>query len=246
MKRFLGTRLVAVVAALWLPALATAEQETPDQQKERIVVDVPCDKVRVSLGEGKEAVFTGDDFQMSGEAGCPGVPVFTLKVLVSPDADLSTVKVQLVDVQQAEIPGVYDAQPMPRLVCGTNGVREAGLTQDGRRAKAYETDAFLPGDALGAVRTDQMAEWKYVEVEILPLAYNPAARKFRRLKAGRLEIVYQTDSGKKVFRSKGKRSAARFREQIRASVVNFEQQAGKYDAKINRQKAEKEKQGKGM
>lgn len=235
-----GVSMMLAVGLVVAIAAGLAGAANDEKATERIVAPLPLDRVRVSLGERKEAIFSGEDFQMVGVNGGPAVPVYVVKVMLPPEADPATVRVKLVDAQEAELPGVYDVLPMPPLVCGTN-VMGAGWA---RKEAAYSVDAYWPDSHLGAMKTEQMSEWKYVEVEIRPLRYNPVTRKFLSLKACNLEVKCKGDPKSHVARSRSKRSALRAREVVQRSVLNFSEQRPKYDEKIRRQKQENEEREK--
>jgi len=172
--------------------------------------------------DSDSAVFTGKGFSLAGRTGSPALPVFTLRVLLPPDADLRTVAANIEGGSFDTLSGKYDVAPMPPAMRRGVAIIPAGLElKGGRDLAAYSASEYVPAAPLGLVLPGQKREWRFVEIEIRPYLYNPAEKKLRRLSAGRLAVSFSRRPGEKVMRSRSRRVAAQVERNIKSSVVNF-------------------------
>ncbi len=212
-----------------LAALHTAMSQ---QESTREVVRVPLAATSVTVekrGDSDAAVFSGRGYSLAGQTGAPALPVLCIKVLLPPDADLRTVTAAIEDAATEEVPGEFDIAPMPPAMCRGVPIIPDGLElKEGRSVAAYARDKYTPDKTLGLVLPGQMRQWRFVEIEVRPYQYNPAAKKLRKLTAGTLVVSFSRRPGEKIMRTRSQRMAALIERDIKKSVVNFTEASAAY------------------
>lgn len=203
-----------------LGSTASAANQAP--ARETVEVVIPTDRVQFQKAADGTASFSGDDVALTGETGAPALPTYCLKILLPPDADLKTVRVAVVGGSLADVPGAYDVPPMPPVMLRGKAIYPEGMkVEDGRSHEAYARTTYGPQSLLGMVLPGQMREWRFVEVEIHPYQYNPAAKSLRRFTGGSLSITYDRTPGLRALRTRSPEMAALFEATVKKAVINL-------------------------
>ncbi len=194
--------------------------------------------IRIPLPESDAAVyrdasgmaaFTGTDVQRIGQTGEPSLPCQSVRVLLPPDADLSTVKATITGHKWTGINGEWDIAPVGTYATGdgeeTSAVWPEGKNiVDGRDADIYQSDALFPVEPICKLDTQVLRGWKMVQVFYAPYACNPVEKKVYRLSGNAIEISFErtsltTDSGAVDL------TAA---DEVREMTVNSAEMSGEY------------------
>lgn len=221
-KPFLVVFTCAMLSAIGAVA---QEQEAPAS----ITVPLALSQIQVTDAGGGTAQFTGA--QTTGPSSHPALPRFYVRVLLPPDADLSSVRFELADEKTEEVPGEWDVLPAPRIVQGdaTTESGDAGTSLE-RNEAVYATDAFLPPAFAGELITQTVREWRIAGVRVLPYLYNPAKKALRHLSEAKVVFTFERLPDFKRHKSKSPTTAALFRDRVRRMVVNFAEAAREYDS----------------
>ena len=185
---------IAVASTYGIAGRATAAKNTDGA----ITVPLPeCDVAAQTDADGF-CRFTGTDIQHIARTGEPSIPYQSVRVLLPPNADLTTVKATITDCQWTGLDGEWDLPPVPPLAAGdcdnTCAVSPTnGAIIDGKNADIYSTDASFPLEPIGKVDTQVMRGWKMVQILYAPYAYNPVEKQVFQLSGNAIEITFERD-----------------------------------------------------
>ncbi len=138
-----------------------------------------------------------EGYEASGAPGDPLLPVKAFNIALPPDVIPESVKAQVIQVQNVDLDGTYTlhlrhpARPgwMTRQVIlwGKN----AASILDGKNTQVYQNDAYFPQSQLSEVRFDQMRKWRFVNLLLTPLQYNPVTGKLRLASEVQVQVTFE-------------------------------------------------------
>lgn len=222
-------RAFSVLIVFGLTFCAQAQGEDP----ESLSIDLAFQHIAVQRDQQGQAVFSGSP--VDADTGAPILPCVTLKVLLPPAADISSVAVSLADTKTVDVPGKWDVPAMPP----PNGPPDVKWPKEldrstGRNPVVYSRNALQPAAFLHGIGAGQMREWKIVEVQVTPFRYNPVAQTLNRLLRCELHVTFRRLPSVQPLKTRASRVASYFRKQVSTSVVNFNEMVNEYDAAQNR------------
>jgi hypothetical protein len=152
----------------------------------QISQSLPCGNIRVSARNGV-AVFSGAP--LYAKPGQPALPYSTLTFLLPAATEMNDVTIELEDVIEADLEGVYYVKPGLPPVYDSTIVWPSDRSIINRQDVAiYESDAFFPARNLGSITFGAMRQYKLVEVTIWPYRYNPVTSTLRKLTGGKVVV----------------------------------------------------------
>ena len=189
---------------------------------------LPVSKVTVADDGKGMARFLGAPTQ--GRTGSPALPRMALRVLLPPDADLSTVRVSLVGIRTEVIPGDWDVEPAPIVatLSGKTILPEGVVLVNGRDPQAYQLDAYSPTSCIAQLTKRRIRQWRIAGVVFAPYQHNPAKKRLRRVAEGKLAVHFKRLTDYREPLSRSPEIAEYFRRQVRKQVVNFDEMARLY------------------
>lgn len=149
--------------------------------------------------KGDTAHFEGA--QLATTPGRPALPVRRVRVLMDPDADLHQITAEFEDVEEKDLPGAFQVEPVAAPV--RNGVplwpAEAKIDQ-GKDMVVYGKDELYPASNVAATTAGQLHRFKIVDVLVYPYRWNPVTGALRELVRGQL-VVHAATTAKPVVAS---------------------------------------------
>lgn len=125
--------------------------------------------------------------------GSPALPRVRLTYLLSPDADLKSVRIVYLDTVAKILDGNYDVMPALVRTCGCVAVgltaTTASVTVNPKDTSVYKANAWYPS-ARHTFTTGAMGMYRMVDVTFAPYVYNPVKRQLKRMVAGRIQVVF--------------------------------------------------------
>jgi len=113
--------------------------------------------------------------------GAPELPVRGYQVLLPPDADLNTVNIRVVRMEQHEVPGTFDIGPAPPMLAVDSESRaywgEAKSVRDGRDMGIYGANAMFPAPVIELESVGRLRHWKLARIRFAPVQYNPVTKR---------------------------------------------------------------------
>lgn len=165
-----------------------------------------------------------------GETGCPELPRQTVKVLLPPEASLTSVTAEMTGVTFQDLTGLWEVKPVGprRALSGETEEWPVGVTFcNGRNQSVYQNNRFFPEQNLLRVLAGQQRKWKLATLQIAPYQYNPVTRSLRRLTGGKVIIHYDkvTDGST----SRKDPLSDQLKAKLSEDVINFKEIAPQYE-----------------
>ena len=130
---------------------------------------------------------TMDGFYTRGLPGAPELPQKTYDIPLPPDADLTTVHLDIVSKKTELLEGEYDIAPGPFPAS-----KRRTADNDIFETEPYRTDAFYPSTHVEILRTYQVRDEKVVRIQFTPIQYNPVTKTLRLTEETDINIVWNT------------------------------------------------------
>ncbi|MCD4705021.1 choice-of-anchor D domain-containing protein, partial [bacterium] len=128
------------------------------------------------------------NIQYVNKSGEPMIPYQIVRAILPPDADLTTVEVELQNQEFEEISGKWEVSPTPPIMTWDPDLQKEIVLwpkdkeiQDGKDISIYNSNTFFPENILGKQNVGQMRKWKIVDFPVSQFQYNPITRKLRKL-----------------------------------------------------------------
>lgn len=196
-----------------------------------------------------QAVFTGVDIQYLSQIGEPMLPYKIVKVLLPPDAVLSTVTVSMQTRSFSKLSGKWDVAPVPPPA-SWDGKREivdwppGRDIKNGRDMQVYEKNSLFPTELIQSTTTGKMRKWQILDIPVSLFQYNPVEMQLYRLDHAELVITFSRDS--KVLTDPKLRALFSDRigeRRVKHIVVNFSEIAPEYEKLVTPKKVLKQTGG---
>jgi hypothetical protein len=121
-------------------------------------------------------------------------------------------------------------EPSPLAVKGTEIIwPKASRIVNGRDLDVYQENALYPSSSIEKVLKGQMREWKFADVQVAPYRYNPVIKQLQHLDDGELVVTFHRIPQFRLARTTSPMIAGQFRDNMRQSVVNFNEMIGEYE-----------------
>jgi hypothetical protein len=121
--------------------------------------------------EGEYDRIAMEGFYTRGLPGAPELPQKIYDIPLSPDADLTTVVVDVVSRKSEVLDGEYTIGPGP-FPASKHGTATLESGED-----IYKADAFYPSSPVEILGTYQVRDTKVVRIQFTPMQYNPVTGK---------------------------------------------------------------------
>lgn len=136
-----------------------------------------------------------DGYESYMSPGDPVIPHRVLRVALPPNANVKTVGVSLLDVEQDVFEINKPIRPAPPFSSwdGTKTIYSWGSKKNihnGHNQFVYATDAFFPAEPARVISFHNMREWKIVELDFYPVSYNPVTNVVQVIRSARLALSY--------------------------------------------------------
>ena len=140
-------------------------------------------------------------FTSMSSPGNPKLPHKIFNIVVPPDIDWTSLKLEIINISTEKLPGVYNIEPVQPDVAWTGNEYvyywgEGKDIFDGRNRNVYEANAFFPKEILKLLSISQMRKWKFIKVDFSPFRYNPVTGELVFLKQITAKVGY-TRTGEK-------------------------------------------------
>ena len=158
---------------------------------------------------------------LSAAPAKPQLPVKQLTFLLPPNADFSTIKVELINKKDIIKEGSFNIEPAP-LERSDNEIfipKNAKIVEN-KDINIYQKNSFYPKDYIGEFSAGFYRDYKILRINIYLSKYNPITNKIKYFTDGELSIKYSC-SEKNRRKSKGP-IPNRVTNNIKRMVENFD------------------------
>ncbi|MBN2159377.1 MAG: PASTA domain-containing protein [Spirochaetes bacterium] len=175
--------------------------------------------------------FVGKDLNFVGRTGAPDIPYKVARVILPPDADLSTVRVFPKDAVLEKVIGAQNVRPTapPMKWDGTRSIPiwppDRNIVE-GRDIDIYGKNALYPESVIGRVHTGMMRGWKIATIPVALFQYNPATGELLRVRSVTPEIRYSKIPGAKT--KVPRFNSLAFQKSMNSLAVNYTSAAPMY------------------
>lgn len=190
---------------------------------------------------GRERVIQMDGFGLSQSYGDPMLPYKIYRLALPPEADTSTLRWEIVNINEIEVRGTHNITPAPLpifneeysyqddLGCQYYGLDIGKKIVDGYNMLIYEEDAFYPGEYCQVKPGGQLRKWKVATVVYHPVRYNPVQAKLIIAEEIVLKINFERDSSYlQQTRTKKLLQDSTFDGQAKELFMNYNEVRGDY------------------
>ena len=197
----------------------------------------------VTRGADNQASFGGADITWLSEPGQPAIPWKLMRVLLKPNTDLATVTCHVNSAQWAVVEGMWDVAPTGPLLTRDPQGQEIEVWPpektivNGRDSAIYAVDASWPPENVRLSGKGKIRQWHLAEVAVPLFAYNPVTGQLQQLIDADIAIESHPKGNGRRSSTNGqqkglKRIRPLGRDRARGLTVNFDQEAGEYDAEL--------------
>ena len=174
-----------------------------------------------------EATLNCKDTQIVSQSGEPAIPSKIIKILLPPDADLSTVTCVVQSTDYEPLEGALDIKPVPGMGTRIDGAEvilwpEGKKIVNGKDVAIYEANALWPRKSAGIVSAGKLRNFKIVEIAVPLAVCSPADKKLWLLTDAVVCIEFERTARIDPVDTLGQK-------RTKNMVVNFGQYADEYD-----------------
>lgn len=151
---------------------------------------LPYKEITISK-KGDKTIFQG--VSLTGEAGAPALPHYSVSFLVAADFDEKNISATIKNMENQILSGTHLIDGiLPATFDGTIIWPSDKNIIDGKDQDIYSKDAFYPSNVIQSVSSGNFLGQKIVKVTLYPYQYNPVTQKVRKLTSGELHVSAPT------------------------------------------------------
>ncbi|MEN6520374.1 MAG: C25 family cysteine peptidase [Armatimonadota bacterium] len=179
--------LIAVLTLILSTAALAGEVVVPFVSGNAEIVDAGSGQVNVKIPE----------FSTNGTSGNPALPFIGQYVLLPPNADVTTLRIEIRNAVEEKVPGVFDVSPVPPAVTSIDDqvIEDWGSgvqIENSRNVLVYNKNSFYPSDYAMLGFDGKLGKYQLVPVEFWPYRYNPKTGELMHLVSGDVAIIFDT------------------------------------------------------
>ena len=162
-----------------------------------VVVPFTSGEAAVVDGGGGQVELQIPGFSSFASPGDPALPYADTYVLLPPNANVRTARLEIKNAVEEKIPGSFDVAPTPPLVAYVDGrtIESWGSgkqIEDGRDVLVYGVSQPYPKDYATLDFDGRLGPYLLVPVRFWPYRYNPVTRDLVHLASADVAIVFET------------------------------------------------------
>lgn len=175
-----------------------------------------------------EELLQMDDFGLTSSPGDPQLPYKTYDILLPPNVDWPSLKLEAVIQESEALPGkhVLKAAPPVRPVAdAADGAPNWGLgklIQNNRNLKVYGLDRNFPSEPVSILAQSQLRKWRFARLGFIPVQYNPVTGSVTLIKSVQVKLSFNR-IGTRIFRTEPLLRDRVMDEEAKSRFLNFNQ-----------------------
>ncbi|MEN8126949.1 MAG: DNRLRE domain-containing protein [Planctomycetota bacterium] len=211
--------IVTVLFFVLLPSLtSTAAIITINTDGKTTTVETA--QIKVALGKGGTVAFTAEDVQYLSKSSEPQIPWKLMRVLLPPNADLTTVSCNVISAEYEPVEGVWSVAPAPPILTHD---KKGKKIVSGYDVDIYSADALWPAEDVYLTDTGTLCGWKLAEIAIPLVLYDPVTGELQQLVQAEISVDCDRNGNAAVGKGRG-------RDRVKKLAVNFDKAVGLYEA----------------
>lgn len=133
-----------------------------------------------------------DGFSIRYITGEPMVPIGVTKVLLPPDVNISSVKLEVISEETKLLDGTYNIRPSPEpRISDSNDAYDSSNQNSDVRSAVYLNDTLYPEENILLLPYSQMRKWLFVPIQFMPFKYNPVQKTLTIIENATVTISYE-------------------------------------------------------
>jgi hypothetical protein len=166
-----------------------------NQTKNEITIEVRSDDYNITRdAEGFDSIDM-NNFSIKYIPGEPMLPSSTSNVLLPPNVDITTIKLEVLSESTRQLDGTYEIKPAPefRFLADneTYDFAASGKPVEFMKGTVYSNDSAYPEKNILLLPYSQMRKWIFVPVEFVPFKYNPVQKTLILIENATVRISYE-------------------------------------------------------
>ncbi|MBN1888318.1 MAG: DUF11 domain-containing protein [Thermoflexales bacterium] len=155
--------LVSLVSASYATGLAGAVMGEEGAAAITLTLELP--PYQIVRDEAGLDVLQVEGFELVGQAGQPWLPHKVYNVAVPPEAELASLRLEVLETDLTQLPGTYRVKPASPDLTGTGLVASSDTQAPDSASEDFAS--LLP--------YGQMRKWRFARVNYVPFRYDPAS-----------------------------------------------------------------------
>lgn len=139
-----------------------------------------------------------NDFSIKYIPEEPMLPSSNANVLLPPNVDISSIKLEVISENIKQLDGTYNIRPAPepRILSdnGTYDFAASGEPIEVKKSAVYQNDSAYPEKNVQLLPYAQMRKWIFVPVQFIPIKYNPVQMTLILIENVTVKISYDLQS----------------------------------------------------
>lgn len=132
-----------------------------------------------------------DDFSIRYITGEPMLPIGITNVLLPPNVNISSVKLEVIAEKTKLLDGAYDIRPSPEpSISAPNDTYNSSNQNLDVRSAVYLNDTLYPQENIILMPYSQMRKWTFVPIQFIPFKYNPVQKTLTLIENATVKISY--------------------------------------------------------
>lgn len=175
-------------------------QSLAEETRIASVLETSENKVTILL-QSKEYNITKDadgfdvvdmnDFYIKYITGEPMLPSCIANVLLPPDANISSVKLEVISEKTRLLDGTYNIRPSPEpRISASNDTYDSSNQNPDVRSAVYLNNTLYPKENILLMPYSQMRKWIFVPIQFIPFKYNPVQKTLTLIENATVIISY--------------------------------------------------------
>ena len=152
-----------------------------------VTVTLNAEKYNISKDNSGYDIIVMDQFSDRVITGDPMLPQKTFDVLLPPNIDMASLRLNIISTDAQVLDGTYDIKPSPKWMPQISN--ESDL-ETKKNESTYASNADYPASFVSLLPASQMRKWMIVPVNFIPFQYNPVTKKLTLHKSVKIEIGY--------------------------------------------------------
>ena len=192
---------VRILRALFIPVFFCALAVNVSAQEEEIKITLRAPSYTLEKGADDLEYFVIRNYGAVTSPGDPDMPVKIFDVMLPPDVDSDTVRLQAQTATE-ELAGQHFIRPVSAFQERPEDDPSWGddkAIYEGKNTAVYDLDAFYPYEPVVLLNQSRMRKWKFVRVAFYPFQYNPVTGKLIKITKADVVITFDRKSSDNAY-----------------------------------------------
>ena len=167
----------------------------PNQTNNEIIIVIRPDEYNINRDAGGFDSIDMNNFSIKYIPGEPMLPSSNSNVLLPPNVDLTSIKLEILSENTKQLDGTYEIRPAPefRPLVDNDSYDFAAQSKpvEFTKGAVYDNDSAYPEKNILLLPYSQMRKWVFVPVQFISFKYNPVQKTLILIENATVRISYQ-------------------------------------------------------